>query len=199
MAMAAISKISTNAARVRRIVSIGYSIEYNSFMFKLIMGLGNPGEHFENTYHNIGLIFLASFARSPWRRVSRKHFMHSEKDGAILIKSTNFMNESGIAAREALKYFKIIPASLLVAHDDSDLFWGSYKLSLGQGAAGHKGVESIIYQLNTQNFWRLRIGIRQKSESRVKAEEFVLKKLTKEHHKELAKLFLELKTAIEKA
>lgn len=172
-------------------------------MFKLIMGLGNPGVGYEDTYHNIGLIFVASLANSPWKRVSRKHFFYSEKGGFILVKASVFMNESGIAAREALAYFKTTPASLIVAHDDSDFFWGSHKLAFGQGAAGHKGVESVIAELGTKNFWRLRIGIRKKEEiihdNRQKAEALVLKKLTRKHQGGLTKNFLDLQKEIEQA
>ncbi|MDP1688806.1 MAG: aminoacyl-tRNA hydrolase [bacterium] len=133
-------------------------------MIKLIIGLGNPGAEYQKTYHNIGQIFLNSIVKSPWKRIARKHFVYSELGGVILIKPTCFMNESGIAANEALSYFKIIPSSLLVVHDDSDFIWGTHKIAFAQGPAGHNGVKSIILNLGTKNFWRLRVGVRENKE-----------------------------------
>ena len=176
-------------------------------MFKLIMGLGNPGTRYKDTYHNIGKIFIDSLADPPWKRVSRKHFVYTEKDGVILIKSTLFMNESGVSASEALSYFKTIPSAFAVVHDDSDFFWGSHKLVFGRGPAGHKGVESIIHNLHTKNFWRLRIGVREQDETiepnpaspllhQAKAGDFVLKKITKKHRGGLADLFARMEREI---
>jgi PTH1 family peptidyl-tRNA hydrolase len=87
------------------------------------------------------------------------------------------MNLSGKAASDALSYFKIPSTELLIVHDDSDLSIGTYKLAYDRGAGGHHGVESIVDHLNTQSFWRGRIGIRPEtapSLPRPKAGDFVL-------------------------
>ena len=176
-------------------------------MIKLITGLGNPGTEYEKTYHNIGQIFANSIAKSPWKRVARKHFVYSELDGVILVKPTCFMNESGIAVMEALSYFKVIPSSLLVVHDDSDFIWGTHKISFAQGPAGHNGVKSIILKLGTKNFWRLRIGVRENKEiekdgsttqilRRTKSGDFVLNKLSKKHQSKLGEIFAILQKEI---
>ncbi len=95
------------------------------------------------------------------------------------------MNKSGKAVAEAKKRFKVKSEEILIIHDDSDIELGKYKFSFGRGSAGHKGIESIIKALKTKNFWRLRIGIRSKKVGlsaearRAKAEDFVLKKITK--------------------
>lgn len=172
-------------------------------MLRIVAGLGNPSKDYQYTYHNIGALFINFLADSPWRSIARKHFVYSHKDGIILIKPTLFMNESGKSMKEVLSYFKAEPASLLVAHDDSDLMWGLYKLTFGQGAAGHKGVESIIQELGTKGFSRLRIGIRTKTRThrgvRQKAGDFVLERIPKKHLAESDRIFLELKKEVEEA
>ena len=107
------------------------------------------------------------------------------------------MNVSGSFVKKVLQNAEIAPEELLVVHDDTDLPIGEYKLTFGQGAAGHNGVMSIMRALDTENFWRLRIGIRAKvsfpEEDRVKtglpaearrakAGEFVLNPISKKDH-----------------
>ncbi|MDP3953785.1 MAG: aminoacyl-tRNA hydrolase [bacterium] len=137
----------------------------------LILGLGNPGERYRRTYHNAGHLYIDFATQGPFKKY--KHFAFNRQGNLILAKSLTYMNQSGLSAVEALKYFNLTPRSLLVAHDDSDLPLGKHKLSASQGSAGHKGVQSIINQLGTKDFARLRIGVRGKAPG--KAGEFVLK------------------------
>ena len=107
------------------------------------------------------------------------------------------MNQSGPVIKQALDYFKFKPQDIVVVHDDSDMTVGNYKLSFDQRSAGHKGVQSIIDALGTQKFWRLKIGIRPASEQvRQKAEEFVLKKISKKDLAILEKIFSDIKTTL---
>lgn len=106
------------------------------------------------------------------------------------------MNKSGKFVAEAVKKEGIESEELLVAHDDSDLELGTYKLQIGRGAGGHHGVESIQQHLKTNEFWRLRIGIRPspseastKDGRHLKAGEFVLKKISPVNKKILEKVF----------
>ncbi len=183
---------------------------------KLIVGLGNPEPEYEKTYHNVGKLFvdyflekLVSRGESEIAGFRKKIFGNFESCSAgnfKLVKPTNYMNENGKAAKAALKSFGAKANSLLVAHDDSDLELGKYKISFGSGSAGHRGVQSVIENLGTKNFWRFRIGIRpsprlpvrqagksapapldaklsngvnrRRSAPRLKAEEFVLRKIT---------------------
>lgn len=154
---------------------------------KMIIGLGNPGSAYKNTYHNAGYLFLDWFNKKTGSR-----------NNLILIKSPVFMNESGPTVKAALQRFKIKPAALLVAHDDSDITLGNFKLSFGRNSAGHHGIESVIKNLKTKNFWRLRIGIRplikaslpaEVRQRRMKAGDFVLKKLNLEGQKNLERVF----------
>src|SRR3989344_1057370 len=129
--------------------------------FKLVMGLGNPDKKYEKTYHNAGFIFIDGLTKKEkagWEKI--KTFEFCKLDGVIFAKTLVYMNSSGMAAKEALSYFKLKPEAMLVIHDDSDIYIGSYKLVHGRGAGGHHGVESIIESLGTKNFWRLRIGVR---------------------------------------
>ncbi len=121
----------------------------------------------------------------------------------ILIKPLVFMNESGEAVRDALKYFKTTAEKILVAHDDADLKLGEFKLTTGQSHAGHKGIASIITALKTKDFQRIRIGIRQGTNAkkeevglpavnRMKAGEFVLRSITAANKKTLSATFKEI-------
>ena len=145
---------------------------------KIIAGLGNPGPDYETTYHNAGLIALNAFTTSPFE--TYKHFLYRKTEDGILIKPDAFMNESGVAIKEALSFFKVKPEELLVIHDDSDLMLGKWKLSFDASSAGHRGIASIAEQLKTNAFWRARIGIRKEAPKREKAEKFVLRKMAAE-------------------
>jgi len=151
----------------------------------VIVGLGNPGDKYEYTYHNLGMLFVKKFENnenvSPKIHTS-KIFTYAKIASKTFITPLTFMNESGSAVQIALHYFKENPCHLLVIHDDSDIALGDYKIDFGKGAAGHKGVASVIHALGTKDFFRLRIGIRPPSsqeERRKKASEFVLKKIKK--------------------
>ncbi len=163
------------------------------------MGLGNPGPAYENTYHNAGKLMtdylseiMDSGGSGKW--VNSKGFKSFRCGEFILVKPVGYMNESGRGAKLALKAFGIKTDSLAVAHDDSDLEIGEYKISFGRGSAGHRGVQSVIESVGTKNFWRLRVGIRPKAGlsavvRRAKAEEFVLKKITNYDRKLMTSVF----------
>ncbi len=153
---------------------------------KLIIGLGNPGKEYEDTFHNAGILAVNALRESNFKSVKNKNFEFAKWENFIFVKPMTFMNESGPSVKNALQYFKLKPENMLLAHDDSDIFIGSYKFSFGRGAAGHKGVQSVIDTLDTKNFWRLRIGIRPEGGElsstsprlrRVKAQDFVLQKI----------------------
>ena len=183
---------------------------------KLIAGLGNPSKKYETTYHNAGFLFVDYLAKKydlNWKKT--KSFEYIKTSGKIIIKTSVFMNESGKAVIEATKYFsskggsasggKLKPEQIIVAHDDSDIELGKYKLQFDRSSAGHKGVESVIKTLKTQKFWRLRIGIgkfisadrnsdarRGRSSDinrRRKAGDLVLKKISTEDLKKLNGVF----------
>lgn len=150
-----------------------------SSQYKLIIGLGNPGEDYKDTYHNVGLLFLDHFFDDAKFKVY-KNFMYAKVGNAVVVKPLTFMNDSGKAVSLAIKHFKTNTKELLIIHDDSDIELGKYKVSVGRGGAGHKGVESIIKAVGTNEFTRLRIGVRRENKNRrMKAGNFVLRKICK--------------------
>lgn len=168
---------------------------------KLIIGLGNPDlpadrhdKKYLNTYHNVGFLFI-DFLRENYQ-LSITPCLPAGRNYQLL-KSNVYMNLSGSFVIKAMKKNNIKPTELLIVHDDSDLIIGKYKLSFGSGAAGHHGVESIISSLKTQNFWRLRIGVRPQNEKiRQKADMFVLKKISTTNKNILKTTFAEIQKAL---
>ncbi|OHA07623.1 MAG: aminoacyl-tRNA hydrolase [Candidatus Sungbacteria bacterium RIFCSPLOWO2_01_FULL_47_10] len=162
-------------------------------MMYLFVGLGNPGQQYEKTRHNIGREMLALwFKKAPqfngagltyekkWNALFAKH------KKAVLLLPETFMNNSGKATGPATKFFKIKPAHIIVLHDDSDIELGRTKLSFAKHSAGHKGVESIKRALGTWDFWRLRIGIQRKK--RVDAMKLVLQKFRPDEERAVKKI-----------
>lgn len=137
---------------------------------KLIVGLGNIGQKYDNTRHNIGFTtldfvfdnWLKKEGFPDWKETKKFQTFISEGnlngDKIILAKPTTFMNNSGIAVQAIMSFYKIAPADLIVIHDDIDIVFGNYKAQTNRSSAGHKGVGSIIEKLGTQDFTRIRVG-----------------------------------------
>jgi PTH1 family peptidyl-tRNA hydrolase len=131
----------------------------------LVIGLGNPGREYRDTRHNIGFMVIDQLCKSlkiSMTRVQSKSLVASgsiEGQKIILAKPQTFMNLSGQAVSGLVRFYKTPMERLLVAHDDLDLPLGTIRLRPGGGSAGQKGMGSIIQQLSTQNFSRLRMGI----------------------------------------
>jgi PTH1 family peptidyl-tRNA hydrolase len=127
----------------------------------IIIGLGNPGEQYKNTRHNVGFMAIDEFARKnyfPEFSLQKKSkALISEKDDVILVKPQTFMNDSGKSVREIIKNKPT--DGLVIVHDDIDLPLGKIKIVKERGSAGHKGVESIIKSIGNEGLIRLRIGI----------------------------------------
>lgn len=136
----------------------------------LIVGLGNPGEKYEKTRHNIGFITLDALLKKF--ESLEKTFWNDEKKlktltkkinfgngSVLLVKPTTFMNDSGIAATAVSSYYKVSPDEIIVIQDDLDLPLGKIRVRFGGGHGGHKGIESIINSLKTDKFLRIRLGI----------------------------------------
>ena len=152
----------------------------------LIIGLGNPGKKYCSTRHNIGFIFLDWFLEKnePEITFHNQRKLHSEVASLqksniikiILAKPQTFMNKSGFAARKILDFYKMKPENIIVIHDDLDLSFGMIRISKDSGPAGHNGVKSVIEQLGTKNFIRLRVGISNDLKAEIPSEKFVLEK-----------------------
>ncbi len=148
--------------------------------FGMIVGLGNPGEEYASTYHNAGAIFAEKISgetpdRKPFSVWGNKPFRYAKTKGTIIVIPTTYMNESGKAVAAAAKHFGIKDDEIVIAHDDSDLPIGTWRLDFERGPAGHNGVRSIMEYLGSRSFWRIRIGVR--GEQKEKAGDFVLKKM----------------------
>src|SRR5579864_8778934 len=144
----------------------------------LIAGLGNPGEEYQLTPHNLGFMVIDRLAGSHAIRVSRKENTSLVGLGEIrgqhvaLAKPQTYMNLSGPAVRGLLERYELKPGRLIVVYDELDLPWGSLRIRLKGSAAGHKGVKSLIGSLGTDEFMRVRLGINPGSP--VDGEKFVL-------------------------
>lgn len=171
----------------------------------LIVGLGNPGNLYKNTRHNIGQEFVNwlkdKYHASDWYKdnklLAQISTFENEQAQIILALPTTFMNESGKALKKLKQYYQIPLDNLIIIHDDNDIYLGNFKLSFGRGAAGHKGVESIINYLKTNKFYRLRIGIQPQNTPRQKAENLVLKKFSLKEKEMITNSFENMKKALE--
>jgi PTH1 family peptidyl-tRNA hydrolase len=144
----------------------------------LIVGLGNPGEEYENTPHNLGFMVIDRLAASHAIRASRKENMSLVGLGDIagkrvaVAKPQTYMNLSGPAVKGLLERYELKPDRVIVVYDELDLPWGTLRIRLNGSAAGHNGVKSLIGSLGTNEFTRIRIGI--DPGNPVKGEQFVL-------------------------
>lgn len=132
---------------------------------KLLVGLGNPGEKYEATRHNVGFWWIDQLGASTNSKLAldAKFFGSAGKLSTSadvwLLKPTTFMNASGKAVAALANYYKITPAEILVVHDELDLPPNTVKLKKGGGHGGHNGLKDITAALGTAEFWRLRLGI----------------------------------------
>ena len=134
---------------------------------KLIVGLGNPGEKYAKTRHNLGFMVVDELARkmlsltkTKWQENKKfNSLVISHQSSVILIKPQTMMNASGYAVAKIAAFYHIEPVEIWIVHDDVDLPLGKMKIRLGGAAAGHHGVESIIRELGTDQFVRFRLGV----------------------------------------
>lgn len=165
------------------------SHENNQHIF-LIVGLGNPGKEFSQNRHNIGFMVLNQFARQndqTFNRLEHQAFVLKMKIAdacVILAKPQTFMNLSGKSVAALLRYYKIPLPNLLVVYDDIDLSFGTLRLRPDGSSGGHKGMQSIIERLGTQEFPRLRIGIGRPT-GRKEAASYVLEDFTPQEREHL--------------
>lgn len=178
---------------------------------KLIVGLGNPGEKYEKTRHNLGFMVLEQFLKDFEPKIDTK-WIDSKKfksdiaeiewnrrsansgqaimEKVMLVKPKTYMNNSGMAVSLIAKFYKIDSSDIFIVHDELDLPLGSMKIRLGGSSAGHNGVSSIINLLGTDKFWRFRLGI---------GEEKIIEKMAKHNVKNAEDYVLSAFTGKEKS
>lgn len=132
----------------------------------LVVGLGNPGPEYAHTPHNIGFEVVDAVAAATRTTLISKHeglYGVGVIDGAdgdvALLKPLTYMNLSGRSVKPAMQQLKLLPARVLVVHDEIDLPFGALQVKVGGGLAGHNGLRSITDSLATKEFVRLRVGV----------------------------------------
>lgn len=150
----------------------------------IIVGLGNIGKEYENTHHNVGFMALDKVANAnkldfkiekKFQAMIAEYIYKGEKH--LLVKPTTYMNNSGIAIKLILDYYKKDINDVFIIYDDLDLPTGSMRIRKSGSAGGHNGIKSIISNLSSENFSRLRIGI--KKEKEIDTISYVLSKFSK--------------------
>jgi PTH1 family peptidyl-tRNA hydrolase len=133
---------------------------------KLIIGLGNPEPEYQTTRHNTGFLVIDklladSDAETKFDKKTNAEVAKTtiNKKRVLLAKPQTYMNNSGIAARALLDFYKLKPGNLIVIHDDKDIPLGETRVQTDRGPAGHNGIKSVIEHLGTQNFTRIRVGV----------------------------------------
>ena len=191
---------------------------------KLIVGLGNPGDKYESTRHNVGFMVIDHLLKdlepvkdSNWSREEKLksdiYLLDYDARGrdperVILAKPLTYMNNSGMAVSLVAKYYKVKPEDVWIINDELDLPLGSMKIRFGGATAGHHGLDSILAALGTDKFWRFRMGIGQNhnheeaAKHKIDASEFVLKAFTGSDKSKARAMFKRgskaLQTALEK-
>lgn len=175
---------------------------YFCLMVNLIVGLGNPGERYKNTRHNLGyrvVDFLAGRNKKKFKPGKGEFLFCETKVGGekiYLIKPLTFMNASGVAVAEAVDSFNLGIENLLVVCDDVALPLGKIRIREKGSDGGHKGLRSIIYQLSSIDFARLRLGIGDTREN-VDLEEFVLEDFKPEEKEKTDQMIEKAALAVE--
>ena len=155
----------------------------------LLVGLGNPGNQYENTRHNVGFLVadeLAERQNAPIQRLKFKaltNLLTISGEKVLVMKPVTYMNLSGEAVRQAVDFYKIPPERVLVVCDDVSLPVGRLRLRRSGSAGGHNGLRSIIGQLHSDQFPRLKIGVCQKPHPDYDLADWVLGKFSKEDRK----------------
>jgi PTH1 family peptidyl-tRNA hydrolase len=159
---------------------------------RIIVGLGNPGTHYQNTRHNAGFLaldFLAEKNNATFRKEKKFQAevaeVATDTEKVLLVKPLTFMNCSGEPVRSIMSFYKVDPEHLTVLHDDLDITAGVLKLTDSSRSAGNNGVQSIIDAMGTQDFKRIRIGIGRPTETVgacMPSHDYVLAPFTKEEH-----------------
>lgn len=173
---------------------------------KLIVGLGNVGEKYDNTRHNVGWLVLDKLKQE----ISKSEFLISKQtpnlnfqinkslesivclintlstthQSLILAKPTTMMNNSGAAVAKLTSFYHIETSNLWVIHDDLDIKLGQYKIQFGTGPKVHNGLNSIYEKLGTKDFWHVRVGVdTREAENRTPGDVYVLENFSEDEEK----------------
>lgn len=168
----------------------------------LIVGLGNPGREYRETRHNIGFMLIDSFCARhniKLNKVQNKAIVGIGRAAdmrVIVVKPQTYMNLSGQAVAALVRYYKVPLQNLIVAHDDVDLPYQTIRMRPAGGSAGQKGMASIINQLGTQDFARLRMGIG-RPPGQMDAAAYVLQNFSKNEQAQLETFLVKAAEALD--
>src|SRR3989304_5892704 len=171
-------------------------------MVRLVVGLGNPGRSYQKTRHNLGyrVVDLLAEKHKTKFKGGKGEYLYCrvvvEGRKVYLLKPLTFMNASGQAVFDSLRFFNLTPPELFVICDDVALPFGTLRIREKGSDGGHKGLRSIIYQLGTEEFPRLRLGIGPAAEG-IDLEDFVLQRFEKEEGKNVEELIQRGSQAVE--
>ena len=151
---------------------------------KVIVGLGNPGNNYASTKHNFGFWLVDKIVEQRFLKykAGKGDYIFAQTNEYMFVKPTTYMNNSGIAIKQLLDYYKVNTNSLLIVYDDIDIDLGKIKFRAKGTAGGHNGIKSIIYHMKTDRFDRLKIGIATSMVMRP-SEKYVLKPFPKKYNK----------------
>jgi len=178
-----------------------YSVGLNKTV--IVAGLGNPGKSYDLTRHNVGFLCIDSFVRqtdemSDWiQKKDLKALVSTGRLGdkqVVAMKPTTFMNLSGEAVQAVAHFYNLVPADIVVIHDELDIDFGQIRLRNGGSSAGHNGIKSLSQHIG-EDYGRIRIGVGPKHPARMKSEDFVLQKFSGKEQEQLPNLMREV-TAI---
>ncbi len=153
---------------------------------KCIIGLGNPGDQYKDTKHNFGYWVVDSYLKKNdlKLKLGKGDYVFADNSDFIIAKTTAFMNNSGHAVKSIVDYFSIQLDELVIVYDDIDLPLGSVRFKQGGSSGGHRGLDSIIYHLSSQNFVKLKLGIATNQNMRP-SEEYVLKSFPLKYNEDI--------------
>ena len=127
----------------------------------ILVGLGNPGTKYSSTKHNFGYWVIDSIINksSLKLKAGKGDYLYAKDGESLFVKPTSYMNNSGVVIKQIINYYKASIEDLIIIYDDIDLPLGTIRFKNKGGPAGHRGIENIIYQLQSESFLRLRLGI----------------------------------------
>lgn len=169
----------------------------------LIVGLGNPGNEYKITRHNIGFMAMDAFLRSvqaPAAKQEHKAFtwkMKMDDVDVLMAQPQTFMNRSGESVQALMNFYKIPLENLVVIHDEIDQAFGQLKIQKNRGHGGHNGVRDITEKLGSMDYIRLRLGVGRPPHPSMNVADYVLQKFTSEEMNQLPDFFQKAFDAVE--
>ena len=169
----------------------------------LVVGLGNPEKRYTLTRHNSGFLCVDEMAEKLGFKINKLKFKSLTAQtviggrGVLVMKPSTYMNNSGIAVREAADFYKIKPENIIVIFDDISLDVGKMRIRRKGTDGGHNGIKSIIYHLQSDNFPRIKIGVGKKPSDDYDLKDWVLSRFSEKEQKELLPVFENAADAVE--